>query len=350
MRLVSPLLKHLVYPTLHRTGWLDHVMPPCGYAVVNYHGVIPSDHSVAEIFLDGNLVHREMFRRQLQFLKAHYNVVRPEDFQAWIEQGKQLPPRAVLVTCDDGLVNTLTDMLPVLQSEGVPCLFFVTGGSCNEEPGMLWYEELYHLMRTKPLIGTRFDLPLEEGAESALSNSFQDCWWSTVKRASRLDGNARADWMARVRSHCGLTQPVYSKPRSERRWRLLSIRELMQLAEAGMSIGAHTESHPILSLCSEEEVRREIEGSKIRLERALGRPVWAFAYPFGNPSTMAEREVRLAREAGFACAFLNVQHWSAEPSNPFALPRTHVNRDTALPEFAAHMSGLHARFQRAVGS
>src|ERR1700689_1731028 len=127
MRLVSPLLKHAVYPVLHQIGWLDHMMPAGGYAVVNYHGVVPSDHSVAEIFLDGNLVKPEMFRRQLQLLKSHYDVVRPEDFRAWIEQGKQLPPRAVLVTCDDGLLNTLTDMLPVLQSESISCLFFVTG-------------------------------------------------------------------------------------------------------------------------------------------------------------------------------------------------------------------------------
>ena len=124
MRLVSPLLKHAVYPALHRIGWLDHTMPPGGYAVVNYHGVVPSDHSVAEVSLDGNLVRPEMFRRQLQFLKAHYDVVGPEDFRAWVEQGKQLPPRAVLVTCDDGLLNTLTEMLPVLQSEGVSLPFF----------------------------------------------------------------------------------------------------------------------------------------------------------------------------------------------------------------------------------
>jgi hypothetical protein len=59
--------------------------------------------------------------------------------------------------------------------------------------------------------------------------------------------------------------------------------------------------------------------------------------------------VALAREAGFACAFLNVEHWRAAPPNPFALPRIHVTANTTIPEFAAHMSGLHARFQRAVG-
>jgi hypothetical protein len=35
-------------------------------------------------------------------------------------------------------------MLAVLQAESVPCLFFVTAASCSDDPGMLWYEELYH--------------------------------------------------------------------------------------------------------------------------------------------------------------------------------------------------------------
>jgi peptidoglycan/xylan/chitin deacetylase (PgdA/CDA1 family) len=125
--------------------------------------------------------------------------------------------------------------------------------------------------------------------------------------------------------------------------------ELKRMSEAGMSIGAHTLSHPILSLSSEEEARREIQESKRELERALQRPVWAFAYPFGNPSTLGEREVGLVREAGFACAFLNVEHWGAGLSSRFTLPRTHVTAQTTLPEFAAHLSGLHNRLQRVVG-
>jgi peptidoglycan/xylan/chitin deacetylase (PgdA/CDA1 family) len=346
MRLVSPLLKHAVYPALHHTGCLDRITPS-GCSVVNYHGVFPADHSTDDIFLDGNLVCPDVFRQQLQFLKSHYHVVHPEDFRAWLEHGKHLPPRALLVTCDDGLLNTLTDMLPVLQSERVSCLFLVTAASCSSGPGMLWYEELYHLMRTKPQTGPDLQLPMEEAAASSSSSkSFQARWWSAVRQASRLNANTRAEWMDKVRNHCGPTQAF----RSERRWRLLNITELKQLAKAGMSIGAHTVSHPVLSLCSEEDARREIQESKINLEHALGQSVWAFAYPFGNPSTMGERELRLAREAGFACAFLNVEHWGSAAADPFALPRTHVTSDTTLPEFAAHLSGLHSRLQRAVGA
>jgi len=345
MRFVSPLLKHAVYPALHHSGWLDRITPPGGYAVVNYHGVVPSDHSEPEVFLDGNLVQPEVLRQQLQFLKGHYELIHPDDFRAWVEQGKALPPRAILLTCDDGLLNTLTDMLPVLQSEGVSCMFFVTGASCRNNPGMLWYEELYRLMRIRTLNSLETQLPPEAGP-SPVADTFQSRWWSTVRRASRLNAKERSDWMAAVRSEFGAKKNFGS----EKRWRLLSIAELGLLADAGMSIGAHTQSHPVLSLCNDEETQREIHESKSELERTLGRPVWAFAYPFGNPATMGERELRLAREAGFACAFLNVEHWGAGPPSPFALPRIHVTANTTLPEFAAHLSGLHIRLQRAMGS
>jgi peptidoglycan/xylan/chitin deacetylase (PgdA/CDA1 family) len=343
MRLVSPLLKRGVYPALHNTGLLGRIAPLSGYTVVNYHGVIPSDHSDGEKFLDGNLVRPDALRQQLRFLKAQYHVVHPEDFRAWIEQDKKLPPRAVLLTCDDGLVNALTDMVPVLRSENVSCLFFVTSASCNDRPGMLWYEELYLLMRKRPLTRPELQLPMDEVTESPSPENFQSQWWNAVRRATRLDAKARADWMGLVRRHCGSVQPYGS----ERRWRLMSVTELKRLVESGMSIGAHTRTHPILSLCSPEEAQREIQESKSEIEQALGQPVWAFAYPFGNPSTIGEREVRFAREAGFACAFLNVEHWGAERSDPLALCRTHVTLDMTLPEFSAHVSGLHTRLQRA---
>jgi peptidoglycan/xylan/chitin deacetylase (PgdA/CDA1 family) len=341
MRLVSPLLKHAVYPALHRIGWFDRTMPSGGYAVANYHGVLPPDHTDTDTFLDGNLVQPEVLRRQLQFLKAHYRVIHPEEFRASVEQGTALPERSLLVTCDDGLLNVLTHMLPALQGEGISCLFFVTGASCGENPGMLWYEELYRLMLLRPLEEQESLLLPDDDSKTQPSDSFQSQWWSTVRRASRLDASVRARWMELMRSHRDSTHLF----RSERRSRLLNLTELKQLAQAGMSIGAHTLTHPILSLCSEAEARHEIVESKLAMERALRQPVWAFAYPFGNPATMGDREVKLAEAAGFSCAFLNVESWNESRSNAFTIPRIHVSQDTALPEFAAHLSGFHNRLQ-----
>src|ERR1700691_6299580 len=100
MLVVSPLLKRVVYPASHHTGFLDRVSPAAGYAVVNYHGMLPSGFPSGDPPLDGTLVRPEAFRQQLQFLKAHYHVIPPEEFRASIEQRKPLPPRSVLLTCD----------------------------------------------------------------------------------------------------------------------------------------------------------------------------------------------------------------------------------------------------------
>jgi peptidoglycan/xylan/chitin deacetylase (PgdA/CDA1 family) len=344
MLVVSPLLKRVVYPALHRSGCLVRVAPAAGYAIVNYHGVLPSGYSSGDVLLDGTLVQPETFRQHIQFLKTHYHIIRPEEFRASIELGASLPPRSVLLTCDDGLVNAFTEMLPVLQSENVSCLFFVTAASCSDQPGMLWFQELYHLMRMNPVIGLDPNLPADEWDAAKPANDFHSIWWSTVRRASRWDGAKRIDWMDQARSCCA-SMP---SPASDRQWQLLGHAELKRLIESGMSIGAHSLSHNVLSLCSEKEARREIRDSKTVIEQALGTPVWAFAYPFGDPSTVGERELRLAQEAGYSCAFVNVEHWDTECSTPFALERTHVTSDMALPELAAHLSGVHKRLQRAM--
>lgn len=344
MRFVSPLLKKVVYPALQRTGGLRHLAPTTGVAVVNYHGVLSCDYRSRDAFLDDNLISPRTFEQQLRFLKAHYNVIRPDEFRTWLRTGSTLPPRSVLLTCDDGLLNNLTDMLPILQQEGVFCLFFVTGASCSENPGMLWYEELYHLLRTENLAPNDLECILPCARNGRSTDSFQSTWWTAVCNASHLGNEIRTELLNAMRSKCKLARSEFA----ERRWRLLSADELRKLSEAGMTIGAHTMTHPVLSQCSDEESYREIQQSKVQLESVLGRSVWAFAYPFGNTATTGDREVRLSQQAGFDGAFLNVGGGFFDRSRPLQLPRTHITAEMSIAELEAHMTGLHSNLQNAV--
>ena len=342
MRFVSPLLRKVVYPAMHYSGSLKRFVPSEGCFVVNYHGVIPPDPYCRHPFLDANLVSSAALRKQLRFLKDNYNVIDDKTFRAWLEKRDALPPRSVLVTCDDGLANNLSEMLPLLQSEAVPCLFLITGEPCGERPGMLWYEELYYLL-TGGVSDTDVQTIFEIDWEHFHQRSIQGKWWNCVMTASHLNAPARAEKIGLLRS---LSKFVPSK--LPERWRRMNGEELKVLASSGMGIGAHTMSHPVLAQCSEKEARREVNQSRTELERLLGHKVWAFAYPFGNPATMGEREVNLAREAGFECAFVNVGGGTVDPSQRFALARTHVTADMSLAEFEAHLSGFHNRLQAAV--
>ncbi len=329
---------------LHSTGGLKALAPSSGVAVVSYHGVLPGDYRSYDAFLDDNLVSQRTLQKQLRFLRAHYTVIRPDEFRDWLLTGKLLPPGSVLVTCDDGLLNNLTDMLPILQAEGIFCLFFVTGASCSQNPGTLWYDELYHFLRTGRLVPADLQCILHDANNGMSADGLQTTWWKAVCNASRLEREKRDEVMNSLRNKCNLAPSKFL----ERRWRLLNSNEVRQMSQAGMTIGAHTMSHPALSQCSEAESRREIQESKVQLERVLGQSVWAFAYPFGNAATMGEREVRLSRQAGFECAFLNVGGGFFGRSQPLQFPRTHITAGMSIAELEAHMTGLHANLQSAV--
>ena len=81
MRLVSPFLKSVVYPSLAGTGYL-HRRADSGLAVVTYHGVIPRGYESVDPSLDGNLVSVETLRQQIHLLKSRYCVVDPADVLA----------------------------------------------------------------------------------------------------------------------------------------------------------------------------------------------------------------------------------------------------------------------------
>jgi peptidoglycan/xylan/chitin deacetylase (PgdA/CDA1 family) len=327
---------------MHYSGGLKRLSPTVGCAVVNYHGVFPSDFGARDRFIDGNLVSPEQLQKQLRFLKTDYEVIAPADFRRWIHSSIVLPPRAVLITCDDGLASNL-DMLPILRDEGVRCLFFITGASCSENPGILWYEELYHILRSGTVEDGSLERVFGDSGKPPSSGALHSVWWNAVLSASRLNREDRTDRIRRLGSKCKL-EPKFS----QKRGRLLDVNEVQQLSKADMSIGAHTMSHPVLSETNDAESFGEIRDSKLALEHALQQPVWAFAYPFGNPATMGKREVGLARKAGFECAFINEGAGFSRCSNPFKFPRTHITADMSTAELEAHMIGFHMRLQRAL--
>ena len=137
--------------------------------MLTYHGVLPARYKVVDPALDGNVVSADSFRQQLRFLKNRYNLISPKEFLLWCETKHELPPRSVLLTSDDGLRNSLFDMLPILQEFECECLFFVTGASLSPTATMLWYEELYLMFLAAP---ANFSLELFRNRIASGSEAF----------------------------------------------------------------------------------------------------------------------------------------------------------------------------------
>jgi peptidoglycan/xylan/chitin deacetylase (PgdA/CDA1 family) len=155
--------------------------------------------------------------------------------------------------------------------------------------------------------------------------------------------------LEKMRARLGLSEPGGTAGSNNevqnRRFGLLNQRDLRDLVEQGMSIGSHTLTHPILSLQSSALAWKEIADSHSLLEKAVGKPVWALAYPFGDPASVTNREMQMVEQAGFQCAFMNIGGGFGAQLPRFALPRVHVTADMNLSEFEAHVSGFHRDFR-----
>lgn len=74
--------------------------------------------------------------------------------------------------------------------------------------------------------------------------------------------------------------------------RLLSWEELAELVQHGWEVGAHTLTHPDLTTLAADAVIREVDGARHVLEDRFGRPVRAFAYPYGRHSRWIRARIR----------------------------------------------------------
>jgi peptidoglycan/xylan/chitin deacetylase (PgdA/CDA1 family) len=121
--------------------------------------------------------------------------------------------------------------------------------------------------------------------------------------------------------------------------RPLSWSQLREMAGAGMSIAAHTYSHPNLASVSRAVAAAEVRVSKHILEQRLGVPVTTMAYPFGKPNRHFTRETMDAvAEAGYESAAAVLWRGVREHDCRFAVPRILVSHDD-LRTLAEKVSG-----------
>jgi len=222
--------------------------------------------------------------------------------------------RFVCLTFDDGYRDNHDVLLPIVRARRIPITVYVAPGLLDGSAPLWWYGLDTALSRVSnirlPLIGD-VELPAGNPADkvAAFATALQfllgagACETSQV--ATALRERYGIDFGALAATHM-MT------------WEM--VRELA--ACPFVEIGAHTVSHPNLARLSEAEARWEMAESCARLEAETGRSVRHFAYPFGTRSAIGARELRLARDLGFASSV------TAVPGNLF--PR-HLHRLQAWP-------------------
>lgn len=120
--------------------------------------------------------------------------------------------------------------------------------------------------------------------------------------------------------------------------RMMNVDQIRSMAEAGMTIGSHTVTHPWLARIPIEETRRELADSKAALESILGPPVRWVCYPSGSFNPAVEDA---ARELGYAGGCSVIRDNRIHAGQIFHLPRVMVMPDTTMLRFRYYFSPLY---------
>jgi peptidoglycan/xylan/chitin deacetylase (PgdA/CDA1 family) len=121
------------------------------------------------------------------------------------------------------------------------------------------------------------------------------------------------------------TSNIWDKDKGISQRPLMTKNQVMEWISMGMDIGAHTKSHPDLTIIDKNELFNEINGSKIDLEDCFQVPVNDFCYPFGR---FNELIVNAVKDAGYSSGTSMMRGKVYSNSDRFTLPRIPINHHT----------------------
>ena len=263
-----------------------------GLLVLNYHRI--GDGDTTPFDADNFSATEEDFDAHMAFLAHHYEVISLDDLP---EARRDPRGRYVMVTFDDGYRDNYSLAFPILRRYRLPATFFIATGFLDD-PKLAWWDRIAWTVRGSQLR----QLPASEwwgGPYPLTDPASQELATRAVLAAfKRTPGSYTDHFLAALCTAAGIEPPDELGAQSWMTWN-----HIRELRLAGMSIGGHTHSHPVLGQLSAAEQMEEIKRCKERLLDGAGVRTRAFAYPVGTAGTFTTMTRAILIANGFDLAF-----------------------------------------------
>jgi peptidoglycan/xylan/chitin deacetylase (PgdA/CDA1 family) len=227
--------------------------------------------------------------------------------------------RRLMLTFDDGYRDNYEIAFPVLRSHGVRAAFFLATGFLDRPKAPWWDEMAWMVNHATPQVietGDWFpgNLSLRQSDKQASIAKLV----AHYKLLPDTDGERFLEHVAQA-TGSGRCPPECAAGL----WMTWDMAR--DLRSAGMSIGGHTVTHPVLARLSADRQREEIASCAYRLHDELKIKMTSFAYPVGSPDTFTDLTKRILRECEVETAFSFHGGYAAPSSmDPLAVPRIHI--------------------------
>jgi peptidoglycan/xylan/chitin deacetylase (PgdA/CDA1 family) len=293
-------------------------------------------HELAEDDVDiesWTVVRKSDFVRQVEYLRAHFEVVSLEDALAGHASTQARPRPRVAITFDDGDRGNARVLLPIVNEYKLPVAVFIATRQIVEQESY-WFDRIVNALQTPDPVCV--DLRSQGMGRYFVNRTRGSTNWTVIQRLltdmKRLPAAARERAVGQVLASLG-----EHALRTDCRIAPLDEGGLKSLSESPfVTIGAHSHCHNILTQLDSAAVAESVSTSKRLLERWTGREVWSFAYPNG---ACDDRTIDIVRRSGFRCALATDDRLWTQRDPQFAIPRMGVGRYDSLANFKLSLVG-----------
>jgi peptidoglycan/xylan/chitin deacetylase (PgdA/CDA1 family) len=321
----SMLLRSAYTGVLYYSGMLHARRYPKGMpsVIVGYHRVIPAGSEELGVIQPGMYVTTKTFEHHMEYIKRHYNVIAAEDL---IENGEVR--NACIVTFDDGWYDNYEYAFPILKKHRIPGTIFLATNLIGTDR-RTWPDRIAFYINTAANDKVKDAIEIVHSQIRERPFSHLKGFFSSADRMVLADelveclkmvpGETR-DTLVNEIDSC--MEDMNAGLREKRQW--LTWDEIREMASCGITFGAHSHNHVILTRTNIENATREIEDSRDMLANELGKPAVTFSYPNGDYN----REVMgIIHDLGFKQAVTTEPGLLDESESPLALKRIMIHND-----------------------
>lgn len=251
-----------------------------------------------------------LFAEILDWIDRQFQVLEPLDACQRLSSG-QLPPRAAAITFDDGYRSNLEFGVPLLRRHRMSAAIFVASDFVRG--GTMFNDRVIHAIAHSRIPMVSLDWlgpdPMPLDSDDARRNAAA----RVLNAVVYLPPAGRNERVAQLLEACGVAEPGQS---------MMNADEIRRCVSAGITIGGHTRSHPLLSRLAPRDALDEIGGGREELRAITGTDPLLFAYPNGRYGRdFSQAHCDIVKHCGFRFAFTTDIGWSSRRTDPFRLRR-----------------------------
>lgn len=295
-----------------------------------YHHIV-SDEEVLHIKYLYDYKNIIQFKNDLEILLKNFKPISADNLIGHIGKNNELPKNTFLLTFDDGFREVYDVVAPILETKGIPAIFFINPAFINNKK--LFYRSKASLLIHELLKNKNNKGIIQEFKK--LLGSYENSIEELIALLKKLN-NADETLMNNLAQKVSLSFEDYLEQKKP----FLTTDQLILLGKRGFTIGAHSWDHPYYDQISFEDQLEQTVSSCNFVKEKTGQAQVTFSFPYSD-AKLSQNLFNELKKTGIDLIF-GIQNQKEELNNNmvhrFNAERPGINLDKQLKGLMLYMA------------